>query len=186
MAGTQHAFAVLFYRHRGRVFNSAYRRLSDASRAEEAVAIVFLECWRARRRARIVDGSLLPWLLAITTHVTANLSRSHRRYSRLLTLLPPAEATTDIALDIDEQLDGRKYREAIGRAIACLPRGDREVVELCLIEELAMTEAARVLDVPVGTVKSRLHRARKQLRTQLATAGIGGASPGCSHPSDAQ
>lgn len=172
VSGTERAFVVIFDRYRTRIFRSAYRRVLDVSQAEEAVAIVFLEAWRLRNRVRIVDGSLLPWLLAVTTRVTSNLARSQRRYARMVTQLPPPENQEDPSADVDERLDGDSCRRAVAAAIMSLAPRDRAVVDLCLLEELPLAEAAAALDLPVGTVKSRLHRARAQLRAKLEAADI--------------
>jgi RNA polymerase sigma-70 factor (ECF subfamily) len=144
----------------------------DVSQAEEAVAIVFLEAWRLRKRVRLVDGSLLPWLLAVTSRVTSNVARSQRRYARMLAELPPPESQESPFVELDERLDGEVRRQAVADAIRSLAPRDRAVVELCLIEELPLADAAAALDLPVGTVKSRLHRARGQLRTKLEAADI--------------
>ena len=172
VSGTEHAFVVIFDRYRARIFRAAYRRAADIGQAEEAVAIVFLEAWRLRKRVRIVDGSLLPWLLAVTTRATSNLARSQRRYARMIAQLPPSLDQEDPTAGVDERLDSRQRREAVTAAIAALAPGDRAVVELCLIEEFPMADAAAALDLPLGTVKSRLHRARLQLRTKLEDADI--------------
>lgn len=171
-SGTESAFVVIFDRYRSRVFGAAYRRTNRVSDAEEVVAMVFLEAWRLRKRVRIVDGSLLPWLLAVTANVTSNLSRSQRRYARMIARLPAPDEQDDHAPTVDERLDGRPCRRALDDAINSLSAGDRAVVELCLVEELPLADAAAALEVPVGTVKSRLHRARKQLQAKLAVAEL--------------
>jgi RNA polymerase sigma factor (sigma-70 family) len=171
-SGTERAFVVIFDRYRGRVFSAAYRRTNRVADAEEIVAMVFLEAWRLRKRVRIVDGTLLPWLLAVTANVTSNLSRSQRRYSRMIARLPPPAEQEDHAPAVDERLDGRPQRRAIDDAMSRLSAGDRAVVELCLVEELPLADAAAALDLPVGTVKSRLHRARKQLQSALSVAEL--------------
>ncbi len=172
VSGTERAFVVIFDRYRTRVFRAAYRRCLDVGQAEETVAIVFLEAWRLRKRVRIVDGSLLPWLLAVTARVGFNLARSQRRYGRMIAQLPIPEEQEDPFVDVDDRLDGRARRQAVAAAIMSLAPRDRAVVELCLLEELPMAEAAAALDLPLGTVKSRLHRARAQLRTKLEAADI--------------
>lgn len=172
VSGTERAFVVIFDRCRTRIFRAAYRRVLDVSQAEEAVAIVFLEAWRLRKRVRIVDGSLLPWLLAVTARVTSNLSRSQRRYARMVAQLPPPQQQENLFIDVDERLDSLDRRQVVAAAIMSLAPRDRAVVELCFLEELPMAEAAAALDLPLGTVKSRLHRARAQLRTKLEAADI--------------
>ncbi|MEV7694009.1 RNA polymerase sigma factor [Microbacterium sp. NPDC089189] len=172
VSGTERAFVVIFDRYRTRVFRAAYRRVLDVTQAEDAVAIVFLEAWRLRKRVRIVDGSLLPWLLAVTTHVTSNLSRSQRRYARMVAQLPSPDQHENPFVDVDERIDGHDRRRTVAAAIMSLAPRDRAVVELCLVEELPLADAAAALDLPLGTVKSRLHRARAQLRTKLEAADI--------------
>lgn len=171
-SGTERAFVVIFDRYRSRIFGAAYRRTNRVSDAEEIVAMVFLEAWRLRKRVRIVDGTLLPWLLAVTANVTSNLSRSQRRYARMIARLPLPVEQDDHAPSVDERVDGRPCRRALDDAINSLSAGDRAVVELCLVEELPLADAAAALEVPVGTVKSRLHRARKQLQAKLAVAEL--------------
>ncbi|KIC56434.1 RNA polymerase sigma factor [Microbacterium hominis] len=171
-SGTERAFVTIFDRYRTRIFRAAYRRTGRVGDAEEIVAIVFFEVWRLRKRVRIVDGSLLPWLLAVTAHVTSNLSRSQRRYARMIAQLPLPVEQDDHAPHVDEALDGQVRSRAITAAIGALSPGDRAVVELCLVEELPLAAAAAALNLPIGTVKSRLHRARRQLRTKLEDPDI--------------
>lgn len=166
-SGTERAFVVIFDRYRARIFRAAFRRTNSVGDAEEVVAIVFLEAWRLRKRVRIVDGSLLPWLLSVTSHVTSNLSRSHRRYARMIAQLPPAEIQEDHSTSVNDKLDRQPQTHAILAALASLSPNDRAVVDLCLVEELTMSDAAAALNIPVGTVKSRLNRARRQLRASL-------------------
>ena len=171
-SGTERAFVVIFDRYRSRIFSAAYRRTNRVSDAEEVVAIVFLEAWRLRKRVRIVDGSVLPWLLAVTANVTSNLSRSQRRYAKMIGRLPAPVEQEDHAPSVDEQLDGRPCRRAIDEAMNTLSAGDRAVVELCLVEELPLAAAAAALELPLGTVKSRLHRARRQLQNKLSVTDL--------------
>jgi len=171
-SGTERAFVVIFDRYRSRIFSAAYRRTNRVSDAEEVVAIVFLEAWRLRKRVRIVDGSVLPWLLAVTANVTSNLSRSQRRYAKMIARLPTPVEQEDHAPSVDEQLDGRPCRRAIDEAMNALSAGDRAVVELCLVEELPLAAAAAALELPLGTVKSRLHRARRQLQNKLSVTDL--------------
>lgn len=171
-SGTERAFVAIFDRHRVQVFRAALRRTGKVGDAEEVVAIVFMEAWRLRAKVRIVDGSLIPWLLSVTSYVTLNHTRAQRRYARLLAELPPAPDQEDHAPRIDSILDGETRTKAIAQAVRSLSAGDRAVVELCLIDELPLADAASALDLPVGTVKSRLHRARQQLRTKLADLDV--------------
>ncbi|MGO2750208.1 MAG: RNA polymerase sigma factor [Pseudoclavibacter sp.] len=154
---------MLYDRYRVQIFRSAYRKVGSVADAEEVVAIVFLECWRLRNKVRLVEGSVLPWLLSVTTHTSLNFTRSQRRYRRMVDTLPPALDEADHAESTEERLDNSKRCDALRRALCVLSSGDRAVVNLCLVEELPQSIVARALDIPEGTVKSRLHRARRQL-----------------------
>jgi len=171
VAGTESAFAVLFDRHRARIFRKAYSRLRNVHDAEDVVAMVFLEAWRSREKVRIVDGSLLPWLLSVTTYLTLNSDRAARRYRRLLAKLPIAPPADPVP-DVDNRLDLQERANMLTQALRRLSAVERTVVDLCLVEELSMATVAGVLDVPIGTVKSRLNGARRKLRTYLGESDI--------------
>ena len=86
-AGDGEAFGQVFDRHRDRVFRSAPRLTRHRHDAEDVTALVFLEAWRRRAVVRIVDGSVLPWLLVTTGHVSQNAARARRRHTRALAAL---------------------------------------------------------------------------------------------------
>lgn len=172
VSGTESSFAELFDRHRVRVFRKAYARVRNVSDAEDIVAVVFLEAWRSRQKVRIVDGSILPWLYTVTTNVTLNSERSTRRYRRLLAKLPPSEEQADHADDIARKLDGVARANKVKAALRRLGPVDRTIIDLCILDDLPLATVATVLDLPLGTVKSRLHRARKRLRIDLAELDI--------------
>ena len=157
--GVGEGFGRIFDRHRDRVYRHVLRLVPVPADADDAVAIVFLEAWRRRGDARLVDGSLLPWLLVTATKVTQNLNRSARRHRALLAKLPPE----DHALDHAEHLDDGPASAALRE----LPLADRHVITLCVLESLTDREAALVLDLPVGTVKSRLSRAKRRLAARM-------------------
>jgi RNA polymerase sigma-70 factor (ECF subfamily) len=165
--GTERSFAVLFDRYRTRVFRKAYAQVRSVADAEDVVALVFLEAWRSRAKVRIVDGSLLPWLLTVTNYVLLNQSRTARRYSRLLAAMPAAEQEPDHADEVLDRLDRDEQLTAVRAVMAKLSAQERSIIDLCLIEELPIATVAAVLDIPVGTVKSKLHRAREKIRKHL-------------------
>lgn len=88
LAGDGDAFGVLFDRHRDRVFRHACRLAQTRHDAEDVVAAAFLELWRRRAEVRLVDGSVLPWLLVTSTNLGRNVARGTRRYRQLLERLP--------------------------------------------------------------------------------------------------
>jgi RNA polymerase sigma factor (sigma-70 family) len=154
------AMARVFDRHRARVHRHAASLLRGDADAEDVVAIVFLESWRKRAGVRFVDGSLLPWLLLTATYSARNLVRASRRYQRFLERFPRDVVDDDPATRLD---DGEA-----GAALRRLSLKDQEVITLCVVEDLTESEAAHVLNVPRGTIKSRLHRAQTRLKQQYA------------------
>ncbi|MEF3403253.1 RNA polymerase sigma factor [Agromyces sp. CCNWLW203] len=166
-SGTEASFGVVYDRYRARIFRKAYSRVLDRTDAEDVVAVVFLEAWRRRRDVRFVDGSLLPWLLVVTTNVSLNADRSARRYRRLLAKLPAAEHELDPSHEVGDRLDSERMSQQITAALQRLGASDRRIVDLCLVDQLPMATVASVLDLPVGTVKSRLSRARAKLQAEL-------------------
>jgi RNA polymerase sigma factor (sigma-70 family) len=157
------AFGLLFERHVRSVYNYCFRRTGEWSQAEELTAIVFLEAWRRRGDIQLERQDALPWLLGVATNLVRNLRRTRRRYRSAIERLP-RERVADFAVDVEERLDDERQMRAVLRALAKLPRGDQDVLALCVWEGLSYDEAALVLDIPVGTVRSRLSRARARLR----------------------
>jgi RNA polymerase sigma-70 factor (ECF subfamily) len=157
-AGDEAALARLFDRHGDRLFRHASRLLSVREDAKDAVVIAFAELWRKRRSVRLVDGSPLPWLLNTVSNAARNLERSARRYRNLLARTPRAEVVPAPELADESGLLG---------ALRELPSREREVVVLSIIEGYPDKDTATALGIPVGTVKSRLARARARLRDDI-------------------
>jgi RNA polymerase sigma factor (sigma-70 family) len=156
--GDQQAFAELYERHARTIYNYLFRRLADWSEAEDLTAVVFLEAFRRRSEVVVVEGKLLPWLYGIATNVLRNRRRALWRHRDLMARLSaePARATPDVAARAEA---AEQMRSVLAR-VATLPRKQQDVVALCVWSQLSYEEAAAALDVPVGTVRSRLARAR--------------------------
>ncbi|MGA3149457.1 MAG: RNA polymerase sigma factor [Acidimicrobiales bacterium] len=170
------AFAVLFDRHANRVYNHCFRRSADWSMAQDLTSIVFLEAWRKRRHVRLYGDSVLPWLLAVANNCLRNAERSRRRYARLLTRLPRPEDAPAVDAQANDRVDDEV---AMGRLLLVLHQlntEDQEIIAVCDWAGLSYGEAATALDIPVGTVKSRLSRARTRLRALMNPVGTGGES----------
>jgi RNA polymerase sigma-70 factor (ECF subfamily) len=169
-SGEASAFGTIFERHATTVYNYCFRRTGDWSQAEELTAIVFLEAWQRRTQVALERDDALPWLLGVATNVIRNLRRSQRRHRAALERLP-RERVADFATDVDGRLDDERQMRAALRALAKLRRAEQDVLALCVWEELTYEQAAVALDVPVGTVRSRLSRARARLRELTSDAG---------------
>ncbi|MFI5998431.1 sigma-70 family RNA polymerase sigma factor [Streptomyces sp. NPDC051362] len=164
-AGDPTAFAELYNSHARAIYNHAFRLAPDWSAAEDVMAETFMEAWRLRDRIEAEGGSLRPWLLGVATNVARSHYRSNRRYRNAAKAAAEAEtALPDHADEVTGRLDDRRRIAAALRALAALRRPEREVLTLCLWEGLEYTAAAKALGIPVGTVRSRLSRARAKLR----------------------
>ena len=124
--------------------------------------------------------SLLPWLLGIAVNVARNAARAARRHRAAMSRLPPAADVPDFADDLAARIDDTVRLELVRAALGRLRRGEREVVALCVWSGLSYAQAAGALGVPVGTVRSRLSRARGKLQRFADAAGRdpGGGEPG--------
>jgi RNA polymerase sigma-70 factor (ECF subfamily) len=164
-SGVPDAFRQLFELHARAIYNHAFRLTGSWSVAEDVVSLTFLEAWRLRGRVDLEAEaeSLRPWLLGIATNVARNVRRAARRYSSAIARLPQAEAVPDIADDVTGRLHDRARLADVMRALSALRRPDREVLLLCVWSELDYAQAAQALGIPVGTVRSRLSRARRKL-----------------------
>ncbi|MDY0830506.1 sigma-70 family RNA polymerase sigma factor [Microbacterium sp. BG28] len=158
-AGDESALGDVFDLHQGRVFRHAFRLLGDHEDAKDAVAVAFFELWRKRASVRVVDGSVLPWLLVTVANAARNLERSARRYRALLAKTP-AERHVDAPAASDET--------GVLAALRRLPERERAVVVLAVLEGYSEREVAETLGVAAGTVKSRLARAKAKLRDEMA------------------
>jgi RNA polymerase sigma factor (sigma-70 family) len=166
-AGDADAFGLLFDLHHDRVFRHALRLTESVHDAEDVTAVVFLEAWRRREAMRVIDGSVIGWLLVTTNYVFSNFARSSRRYRVALQHLPLPSDIPDHADAVDDRLDMDERRAALRGALAQLPRRDQDILTLCVFEEVSTADAALTLGIAQGTVKSRLSRAKSRLAVLL-------------------
>jgi RNA polymerase sigma-70 factor (ECF subfamily) len=166
--GEPDAFGTLFERHARPVYNYLFRRTADWSLAEDLTSVVFLEAWRRRGEVRLEGESALPWLFGVATNVLRNRRRSQRRYRGAVARLP-RERAKDFAEEANGRLDDERRMRVLLRAIATLPKREQDIFALCVWGELSYEDAAAVLGIPVGTVRSRLSRARARIR-ELSSA----------------
>jgi RNA polymerase sigma factor (sigma-70 family) len=161
------AFATIFDQHRDRVFRHAFRITANAHDAEDVTAGAFLELWRRRKSVRVIEGSVLPWLLVTTTNLARNLTRGLRRYRALIAALPRAEAARsaeDVALEEIEEL---RIAKQVRTALSNLSPTDAALINLTAFEHFSPAEAATVLGISDGAARTRLHRARTHMAAAL-------------------
>lgn len=167
--GSLNALGDLYDRHQHMVFRTALAVTGDPTVAADLLQDVFLRMHRFADRID-PDRPIEPWLYRTTTNLTYTWVKRNRR------LLSPLE-------DMAEWLSGGSKHspshltelseewEEIRKAILTLPINQRTVVVLYYINDLSLQEISEILDVPVGTVKSRLHYGRRVLRKQLESDG---------------
>ena len=166
--GDGSAFGQLFDRHATAVYNHLFRQTANWAEAEDLTSAVFLLAWRKRGKVELDRESALPWLLGIASHTARNAARASRRYRAALARLHPDEQfSPDPADAVAAAVDSERRMAELRTAVDRLPRHEREVIELCAWSGLDLRAAAVALDVPLGTVKSRIHRARRRLAASL-------------------
>lgn len=166
---TPAGFGGLFERHGRAVYNYCFRRTADWSAAEDLTSVVFLVAWRRRKDVRLDGDSLLPWLYGVATNVLRNRNRSLRRHRAALERLPRGHEA-DFADDVAGRLDDERRMREVLAALEVLPQRDRDILALCVWSGLTYEQAAVALDLPVGTVRSRLSRACRRLRSESEIA----------------
>ncbi|MFB8773745.1 RNA polymerase sigma factor [Streptomyces broussonetiae] len=166
-AGDHDAFGELFDAYARSVYNHAYRLTGEWTTAEDVVSLTFLDAWRLRTSLDEEGGSLRPWLLGIATNVTRNVRRAARRHAAAVARLPGEEAVRDFADEVAGRVDDAGRLGLVQEALGRLRRAEREVLALCVWGGLDYAAAAEALGVPVGTVRSRLSRARTKLARYL-------------------
>jgi len=171
-AGDHDAFGELFDAYARSVYNHAFRLTGNWAQAEDIVSLTFLDAWRLRGTVDEEGGSLRPWLLGIATNVTRNTRRAARRHAAAVFRLPPAEAERDFADEVAARLDDAAELALVQTALTTLRRAEREVLALCVWSGLDYRAAAEALGVPVGTVRSRLSRARAKLAKHVKSAEL--------------
>jgi RNA polymerase sigma-70 factor (ECF subfamily) len=172
LRGDAEAFGRVFDLLHPRVYRHALRLSHDAHDAEDVLAAAFLHLWQRRKDVRLVDGSVLPWLLVTTTNLALNQRRGLRRYRAFLAGLPRAQpqatsaedtAFTSVELDVDP---------ALLRAMEELSGADRQLLVLIALEDYSLRAAAQVLGVSEQAARSRWQRLRRRLASRLAADSL--------------
>jgi RNA polymerase sigma-70 factor, ECF subfamily len=168
--GDEGAFAELYQRHQAPLFRFAVRMTGSSWAAEEIVQDVFMMLVREPKKFDAERGTLGAFLYGVTRNrIMKHLERTPRDFS----LDESGEAGRESYPQLHEQMtparwaELRERREQVRAAVLELPPEFREAVVLCELEEMSYEEAARTLDCPVGTIRSRLHRGRALLLAKL-------------------
>ena len=155
---TDHDFRDAFHRHKDVVYRFAYRMTGSASAAEDLVQDCFMTLWRKPQAYDSQRGPLRPFLLGVARNLALKLWRSQRPQDIL-----DDEAFTCAPLD----LIGQERAEAVQKAVLLLPPLQREALILAEYEDFSLEEIVEATGAELAAVKSRLHRARQNLRKML-------------------
>jgi RNA polymerase sigma factor (sigma-70 family) len=166
------AFVAIFDLHRLRVFHHALRMTANVHDAEDVTAAAFLELWRRRKSVRVVDGSVLPWLLVTTTNLARNLTRGLRRHRAHLATLPRSRderSAEDLAV---ERMEEMRVAVQVGDALSSLSPSDAALITLTMFEHYSPAQTAVVLGISDGAARTRLHRARARMASALEELAV--------------
>jgi RNA polymerase sigma factor (sigma-70 family) len=163
------SFAELFDRHHGELYRYLRRR-AGPSLAADIAAETFLTAFARRDRYRPDGQSARSWLYGIAHNLLRNHARSERRqwlaYARHGEMPIVDQSAADAFGNADRRADASAAAARIGPILAKLPAADRDVLLLFAWADMSYADIAGTLQIPVGTVRSRLSRARRQLRCE--------------------
>ena len=167
-SGDEQAFVSLYRRRQGAIFRFALHMTGTEAQAEDITQEVFLALLREECGFDPTRGTLSGYLFGIARKLVLRQMERGRLDVALDAGLEES-ALPELAIDDDPlvELARREGLDALRRAVLALPRRYREVVVLCDLEEVDYADAAQVLGCPIGTVRSRLHRARALLLDKL-------------------
>jgi RNA polymerase sigma-70 factor (ECF subfamily) len=164
--GETGAFEILVRRHQKAIFNLVYRLLGDYDEAAEIAQEAFLSAYKSVGQFR-GDANFSTWLYRIAlNHASTRrktLAKSQQRYVPL----DGAEPVDEHRIDPADSVERKETQERVQKALNSLEPDDAAIILLRDMQDIPYDEVARMLNLPVGTVKSRLHRARQALKARL-------------------
>lgn len=179
--GDQDAFRDLVERHQGRAYRLALRVLRDEEAARDAVQEALLKAYRSLGRFE-GRSSFYTWLYRLVMNQCLDMKRADRSgrhvdledddaFDRAVAAADPPEVA-GVAFEPAAERMRAELRDALADAMASLPEGARRILLLREVDGLSYAELAEVLEIPKGTVMSRLHYARKKVQEFLREAGV--------------
>jgi RNA polymerase sigma-70 factor (ECF subfamily) len=161
-------FAALYDAYAAGLYRYAYRRVGP----EDVVAETFLAAFRGRCRYDLTRSDARPWLFGILTKQIAQRHRSEQARYRAIARAATDKVVDGLADQVAADMTAHAARGALIEALSGLARRDRDVLLLVAWSGMSYEEVAATLEIKVGTVRSRLHRARQKVREAL-----GGSNP---------
>jgi RNA polymerase sigma-70 factor, ECF subfamily len=165
--GDTDSFEVLVRRHQKAIFNLVYRLLGDYDEAAEVAQEVFLSAYKSIGQFR-GEANFSTWLYRIgLNHASTRRKTLNSMHQRHIPL-ESTEVIADSAVDPAKNVEHKEIQQRVQQALNSLDPEDARIILLRDLQDVTYEEVAEMLDIPVGTVKSRLHRARQALKTSLA------------------
>lgn len=154
--GDEDAYQKILNLYKGRIFSYVYRMVRNYHDAEDITYDTFIKCFKALARFD-TSKKFSTWLFTIAHNTTLDFFRRHKQDYEY------CDEQHGIVDDLEEKIEKKKKMEKIEKALAKLPPLDRELIILFHKEEYSYKEICDILEIPVTTIKTRLHRARKKL-----------------------
>jgi RNA polymerase sigma-70 factor, ECF subfamily len=169
--GDAEAFATLYDRHSRPAYSLAYRMMGERQAAEDLLQDAFLKAWQAAASYRAERGSVRTWLLSIVHNRGIDQLRSLASRCRTQEKIE-AEAPTSQPSEAFAQSWRNSQREQVREALSTLPEEQLKILELAYFSGYTHVEIAELLDVPLGTVKSRMRLGLKKMRDYFGSQGM--------------
>ena len=165
--GDTDSFEVLVRRHEKAIFNLVYRLLGNYDEAAEVAQEVFLSAFKSIHQFR-GEANFSTWLYRIGLNHASTRRKSLQSSQQRHIPLDGTEVIADGAVDPAKNVEHKEIQQRVQQALNSLDPEDARIVLLRDLQDIPYEDVAQMLDIPVGTVKSRLHRARQALKTSLA------------------
>jgi RNA polymerase sigma-70 factor (ECF subfamily) len=160
-------FEILIRRHQKATFNLVYRLLGDYDEAAEVAQEVFLSAYKAIHSFR-GDANFSTWLYRIAFNHASTRRRSMTLSQQRYGPLENTDIPNDGPVDPADAVEQKEIQQEVQRALSQLDERDAALILLRDLQDVPYEEVAVMLDIPIGTVKSRLHRARQALKARLS------------------
>jgi len=168
--GDAEAYTEMLDRHSRAVFRYAWGLADQRSDVDDIVQETFLVAWRRRKDIRIVGSSALPWLLTSARNIAMNTNRQRR--SHRIDEIDEHTGASDAWYRQVEHDEAAQQLRWVQNEIAALDSPDRELCELCLLQDRTYDEAAAMLGLSPVNARKRIQRSRARLRTNRAAQGM--------------
>lgn len=169
-SGDGRALEELYERYSRVVMSLALRMLAERGAAEELTQEVFFRAWKQAEAYREVKGSYATWLLSITHNMAIDELRKRQRRPQRADLEDPVAVVANIVdgeRSVEDHAWAGALREEVASALDVLPASQRTPIELAYFRGLTQREVAEALDVPLGTIKTRMRLGMRKLREEL-------------------